>query len=890
LPVLKQFPLNELRDRFITAIESENFFYPSLKNSNESDLYETLLKRFLITVALHIAQSRGLDKEIFNLKGRNGRGLFSQETANPVVKSWGDDKTFDRLLVSFDFRSAPVETLGLLYEELLSYSPCIDSKEKGKSALSMKRHGVERRISGSFYTNSDIVTVLVETALKPAAIDALKSVSVNSLKTLTKSSRRAGEKAILAINVVDPSCGGGAFLIGALHYLAKLLAKIREASPKPQPEAVKAAGSDILKNCIHGVDRDPIAVDITRFNLWLVTGGSTPFIRLHENIKVGDSLVGVPLNNRCETKTNRHMWTAGIFGSSPGATVNELAGKFAFFHWPEEFPHVFLRPKPGFDCVLGNPPWERIKVQEKEFFARHAPEVSSAGNAAMRTALIDKLQSSRPGFYQEYRERLDASAALRSFFRKSGRYDLALCRDLNLYLFFAVLSRDLLAPRGLAGIVVPSGIATDYGARAFFRDIVEKQSLVSLFDFVNTNRIFPSIAGPNRFSLLTMGGRKRKKKKALFRFYATDVADLKNKSKLFSLSRKDLALLNPNTGTCPPFQGEREAELMKRIRLTIPVLKDESTSIDNGDTWEVRLWNMFHMSGHSQFFRTKEELEDDGFSMTADGSFRKKREIWLRLYESKLMHNLNHRYNTFEGTLPERRVGVKPMALRMAKDKLVDPTALIQPRYWAPETMVTETLKRTGWERRWFLAMRAITNVTTNRRSAVASIIPWSAVGNSASLILTGRPAEDVILMAACLSSLAFDYLARMKLGGPNMNFFILKQIPMPPPSAFDKQYRGAPLRDYVKQRALELIYTASDLEPFASDLDYHGFPFSWNEQRREKIQAELDAVFFMIYGFSSQEVNAALDTFPILRRKEIALHGAFRTKDVVLENFQRQR
>ena len=153
----------------------------------------------------------------------------------------------------------------------------------------------------------------------------------------------------------------------------------------------------------------------------------------------------------------------------------------------------------------------------------------------------------------------------------------------------------------------------------------------------------------------------------------------------------------------------------------------------------------------------------------------------------------------------------------------------------------------------------------------------------------------------SAVNSFAFDYVTRQKLGGSHMNFFILNQLPAPPPGAYNERVgwiiSSQVLRDWLLPRVLELTYTAWDLQPFAQDCGYPGPPFRWDEERRFLLRCELDAAFFHLYltaeangdwrpaetrrqkigatqgqlPHSPRAVDYIMDTFPIVKRKDEA-------------------
>ncbi|MDH7501975.1 MAG: N-6 DNA methylase [Verrucomicrobiota bacterium] len=210
-----------------------------------------------------------------------------------------------------------------------------------------------------------------------------------------------------------------------------------------------------------------------------------------------------------------------------------LANRQPFFHWPLEFPEVFSRgerghgsgeisagiarysrPSPispipqkgGFDVILSNPPWERIKLQEQEFFAARDSNIANAPNKAARQRLINELARTNPALHAEFVAAVHAADATSKFLRHSGRCPLTGTGDINTYAVFAETIRRLLAPNGRAGIILPTGIATDATCQDFFADLVQRGQLASLFDFENRDGLFPAVDSRMKFVLLTLRG------------------------------------------------------------------------------------------------------------------------------------------------------------------------------------------------------------------------------------------------------------------------------------------------------------------------------------------------------------------------------------------------
>ncbi|MCK5804211.1 MAG: N-6 DNA methylase, partial [Lentisphaeria bacterium] len=354
-------------------------------------------------------------------------------------------------------------------------------------------------------------------------------------------------------------------------------------------------------------------------------------------------------------------------------TIRGVADEYQLFHWYLAFPEVFWMPDAGeqpenkqcgwpggFDCVLGNPPWERIKLQEKEFFASRSPEISEAPNAAARRRLIAQLEEGDPSLWNAFKVAKRKTECESTLVRDSGKYPLCGRGDVNTYTIFAELKRDLISERGRVGCIVPSGIATDDTTKYFFQDLMEKESLISLYDFENRDAIFPGVHRSYKFCLLTLTGAARPARTgADFAFFALGVDDLRESSHHFSLTAKDIELLNPNTRNCPIFRSQADAELTKAIYRRVPVLwREETENQPEVNPWGLSFKTMFHMANDSHHFRTAEELRAEGYTLEGN-VFVSRFDRYLPLYEAKMLHQFDHRWATYENAERARDVTVE---------------------------------------------------------------------------------------------------------------------------------------------------------------------------------------------------------------------------------------
>lgn len=556
--------------------------------------------------------------------------------------------------------------------------------------------------------------------------------------------------------------------------------------------------------------------------------------------------------------------------------VTRLAQDYSFFHWHLAFPQVFARG--GFDVVLGNPPWERVKLQEQEFFASRSEEIAGALNAAARKKLIAKLPETDPQLWQEWCAALRASDGQTHLMRNSGRYPLCGKGDINTYAVFAEHTRSITRPGGRAGFIVPSGIVTDDTTKEYFQSLVDGSQLASVFHFENEERVFPGVHHATRFVLLTVDKSGRSERADLV-FYARRVSDLKDPARRFSLAPTDFGLLNPNTRTCPTFRSQRDAEISLAIYRRAGVLWKEGDP--DGNPWQLSFMAMLHMANDSGLFKTREELEGAGLRLVGN-RFEGPGETWLPLIEAKMVHHFDHRFGTYEGqSTAQENQGKLPELDDEAHD---DPFRSVLPRYWVSASDVESTLPG-DWSQAWFFAWRAICR-SSDRRTVIATVLPRHAVGHTLLLALPHADHTLIACFCANLSAFVLDYCSRQKIGGSSLTFFILRQLPVLPPRCFAPTlpWSGMPVRQWLLPRVLELTYTAWDLEPFARDVGYDGPPFRWDPERRFLLRAELDAAFFHLYGLSRDDVDYVMDTFPIVRKNDERAHGEYRTKRVILE------
>lgn len=902
--------------------------------------------------------------------------------------SWLADKTG---MVPVNWRAMETEELGSVYESLLELQPQLgdDGKTLVFASEAAEQKGNQRKTTGSYYTPDSLVQALLDTALDPV---------------LDKAEAEADDpaKALLKLSVIDPACGSGHFLLAAARRIATRLARIR-AEGTPSMDDFRHALRDVARCCIHGVDRNPMAVELTKVALWIETvDPGLPLGFFDAQIRCGDALLGVfdlqvledgipdaaykPLTgddkevakhyatkNKRERSEKGHIssgfgfnrardllrdfealrampedtvaqieakaarlralttqgaggWVlhracdlyvaafllpkrkggphAGIDGlprrgaetvPTSGALWEYLRGVTPFgpmfaaatdvaltahaFHWPLEFPDVMQRG--GFDVVLGNPPWERIKLQEQEFFASRSPEIANAPNKAARDRLIKALEKAAPGsayralfdaFIEAKREAEATSEFVRVRDEDGGRFALTGRGDVNTYALFAELFSKLPNMRGRVGIIVKTGIATDATWAPFFSDLIAKKRIASLFDFENRKLLFPAVDSRERFCLMTLGS---DEPNATFAFFLMSPADLQQSERVFSLLPDQIRQLSPNTGTAPVFRTSDDAFLTAKIYSRLPVLVNKSDA-GRGNPWAVSLRTMLHKTNASNSGHLKEANDPEVLADPTD---------WLPTYEGDYGFQFDHRFGTYDG--------------RTVRGVTSEEHASVD---FEPEfELVTDRDEYLRILGNWgispkvasFLGFRRVSNAT-NERTCIASILPNSPM-TYGWILLVGLQSADQAKLAGNLNSLVFDYCLRNSLSQPSIPQGTFEQCPVCPPDFYTE-----PRLAFITPKVLELTYTSHSLASFARDLGHDGPPFAWDEDRRALLRAELDAFYARAYGLTRDELRYILDptdvkgpgypseTFRVLKEKEIRQHGEYRTRRLVLEAWDR--
>ena len=347
------------------------------------------------------------------------------------------------------------------------------------------------------------------------------------------------------------------------------------------------------------------------------------------------------------------------------------------------------RPQGGFDAVIGNPPWDRIKLQEVEWFATRSLALAKAPTAAARRRGIAQLRKQGSPLAAAFDAAKARADTLGKLVRGSGHYPLLGGGDINLYSLFVERAMCLIKPAGLVGLLTPSGIYADKTAARFFQTVSTNGRVSGLFDFENrrlgTNLppFFPDVDGRFKFVALIFGGEGRQFDETDCAFFLSDTDTIENDpERCFALTADDFTRVNPNTGTAPVFRTRRDAEITRGIYERHPVLVDRSDGQER-KVWPVRYVRMFDMTNDSHLFRTAAQLDAAGFYPVQGNRWKRGDELYLPLYQGRMIHQFDHRANSVRVN-PESTHNPY-LSEEVSESQHANPEFLPQSQYWVQE-------------------------------------------------------------------------------------------------------------------------------------------------------------------------------------------------------------
>jgi Eco57I restriction-modification methylase/N-6 DNA Methylase len=611
----------------------------------------------------------------------------------------------------------------------------------------------------------------------------------------------------------------------------------------------------ILETHLYGVDLDPQAAEIAVVNLMMRAmerrhrEKRLPLI-LNQNVKVGNGLIGVRADDprmaalapalahirelRAQlVETPNGAEHDAIIADLEAATADlnavlnaDFAPYFADlarvrpFHWGVEFPEVFYQPDgqplatPGFTIIVGNPPWEIVKPDLREFYAQFDDRIESKLNRTQVETRIAELQAEEPRRQTEFEAQSVAIEQTAAYVRQAADYTRQGRGDTATHKLFLERMYSLLQSAGRIGYVVPSGIYTDLGTKALREMLLDQGNIQYIYSFSNERFFFPGVHHSFKFTLLgAQKGEQRDGFWAAFRFnprvaVAPDElpAFLANVENLIYVRRQSLERFSPDSLSVMEFQTRRDYEVVEKIYNGWPLIGEQLEK-----SWNVEFVQDFHITNDRHLFN------QNG--------------IGLPLFEGKMIHHFTAEHAA--------------------------------PQYWVEESKGRENLKNAfylDWYKNYRFAFREIAR-STDTRTCIAAILPAKSFATIT--LWTGKSDTNILnlYIASVLNSFCFDFLTRFRVG-THMTLFLTKQLPLP------RLTSGDPYFDAIVPRAARLTCT----RPEFADLWRETMGNQWHESdaatdpaERQRLRDEIDALVAHLYGLSRDEFDHILGTFPLV-------------------------
>lgn len=883
----------------------------------------------------------------------------------------------DDRLTPVNWRDMETEELGSVYESLLELTPRLHDNGRGFSfAEGAETKGNTRKTTGSYYTPDSLVQALLDTALNPV-LDRIEAEATNPSKELLK------------VSVIDPACGSGHFLLAAARRIAGRIARVR-AGGVASAEDYRHALRDVARSCIYGVDRNPMAVELTKVALWIETvEPGKPLGFLDANIRCGDALFGLfdldPLKKgipdqaysplagddkatakhylrlnkaerdsqgtldfaggggqmpappplelkarevrdlpeenaqevlekkqkyeaaqadpaRCIWRTAADMYVAAFLAPKTGgepttqtletvpttgqiwkllsgnqvnesliASATKRAKEARAFHWSLEFPDIMSAG--GFDVVLGNPPWDKNTILEREFFSAY-PEVGDEKNAAKRKKALKNLLSEKPDLELAWTDAQRISEAANEFIRGAGRFKLTGVGELNLYPLFAELGYSLKKADGREGMVLKSLMFTGSTWSKFTDTLIVSGALKSVYDFKNWESLFSSVGYHERFCIATMGS-PAPESPLLLAVGLTNPSQLMEKDIILSVDRSFSRKINPETGTLPQCETPNDIRILKQVADQTPTLGSRMSG------WDIVYTTGLHMTSDAEHLRDKEHLEQLGYELDTNW-FKKDGDCYLPVYEGKYIQQYDHRFASFENISADKRFGIKAATNNPTDIQKGNFDYEILPRYWVHQSFAEANATQRKISYDWNIGFRDTTNVISNFRTAVACIVGKAAFNYKCpNVIVSGGDAKVSALFLGLFNSVPFDYMLRLKFYGANLTKSLLLQSFVPHFSKVEDY------SDEIMKAVCALTNGSKSVSSFANECGHQNLGYVLGKER-EVLKARIDAIFFKLYGLTIEDAEYIFETFSIWKQKQIELYGSYLSKELAVNELRK--
>ena len=660
----------------------EPIFQQSIQLYLRSLVYQRAIDSGIIDIP---DQERFLPRFPDNLSGGNS-WMFS----NKFLEIWEGNESYLEIAPvlkegAAKISSLDIEIIGCIYENLIGCQMEMHSDEWSVE------DSIKRKTRGVYYTPPNLIKHLLEKSLR---------TTLNERRTL---------KSMLNLRVLDPAMGSGFFLLGALRMMSE--GRNRKTRVK------------IAKDCLHGVDFDFNTAELAKALLWLEVGDCSFSPAELNNIRYGDSLTG-----------------PGPDSQNGGQNHKPGIG----FNWIDEFKDIFNRKNPGFDCIIGNPPWKKIKADAREF--SRFTSLFSIENRS--TDELEKEWKRQKEGLKIYRTEIKNSGSYGNWFRSEKG---SMQRDVELYQLFLVRSYELLRSKGRLSFVLPSGFYQSQGNSMVRKRFFDNGYIDYFGVFINEKGIFPI---HKMFKFVLIDYVKEKKDGPIienFNYGLTSIDSEQSESSM-NIEREWLEEINQNgLYIVPEITSEKEKDIFTMIATTG---QNNPRPIE----W-VKPVREYDMSKAKPSLIHAENLSEEQVQNYNDS------DDYLPVFEGRMVNQYDCAAKTY---LEGKGRGSKwnPLGYEIKSS--------CRPQYWMDAELAKVRGERLGKERVGFCDIAGHDN---ERTIQAALIPPNTACGNKVPTI-TFENEEDAMIWLALANSFTIDWWAR-KIVSTTLNFFLLEEIPL---------------------------------------------------------------------------------------------------------------
>ncbi|MCP4353491.1 MAG: hypothetical protein GY795_49205 [Desulfobacterales bacterium] len=690
--------------------------------------------------------------------------------------------------------------INTLYETLLSIETGNDS-----SIVKILTGKNYRNKLGSYYTPSDLANIVTEKTIDTYfelnnGIERLSAIDSDNINTNEKENLL---NEIRTLRFADFSCGCGKFLIQVIDYFEKVFSRLNVDAEK-KIYLLRSIASNIS-----AFDVDCLALEVAKLSLILKINLPSFFSKLNGNFIHANFLLHT--DSAIDSLMKLNIFSSGfIYHEQLALNRNSLEKKY--------------------DIILGNPPWEKIRFEEKRFYALYSSGIADNHFKSSRKDEINKTELNNTylaDFSAQYK--LEIGKA-KSELKKNTFFGLSNNGELNTYALFTEAAVKLKSEKSVVGLVLKSAIATSQVNQRLFSYLTKESLIVAIYDFVNRKKIF-NIDSRERFCFLLLGNSQNSKFHISMNLNIAD--EIQNIRPEIELSYERLKILNPFTGMLPNFSTKEEADFLLRISYEFPFFKKVFD--------KVRFGRIVHLTNHSDYI-SREQTSDN-----------------VAIYEGKFFNQFDGKYSGFNGVPEKLRYGSKSSSIVLNDCQKSKPACFPESRYFINREKWLQLSKNHC--AKFMLGWRSLTSAT-NTRTCIATLLPFIPASQSVQFLTTNE--SDLLYLNGLFNSVVFDFILKIKLSGIDLTQSVINQIPVPSINQIMMKlnFNGykATIKQHISLLVFSLLKNDLRLKPLFENL---GINYEYAiEENRFELTRNIDLLFILLYKLTNLELELALNSF----------------------------